>query len=178
MSFDWKKTVSTLAPGIATAIGSPVAGLAVKALCSVFGLDDSSDGVEQQLEQAVQRMTPEQALQLKAQEKQFLLDMEQLGVDVFKLEVDDRKSARKMYEKAGKAPQLILGVLIVLGVAAIIYAVIMGLVPSGVDATIVGTILGFAISEFRQLTGFFFGSSMGSKDKTTALTAAIQGGSK
>ena len=174
MGFDWKKTIGTIAPGIATALGGPVAGFATKALCGFFGLDEDANDIDTQIEQAVKGMTPEQAIQFKALDQQFVKDMKKLDVDVFKLEVDDRKSARKMYEKASKTPQLVLGLLIVLGVSALIWAIIAGKVAGNVDATIVGTILGFAISEFRQLTGFFFGSSMGSKEKNGLLASKIQ----
>ncbi len=43
MSFDWKATIGTVAPALAGIFGTPVAGLAVGALCKAFGLEPSPE---------------------------------------------------------------------------------------------------------------------------------------
>ena len=43
MDFDWKSVVGTVAPTIATALGGPLAGVAVSSLAAAFGLSSDAD---------------------------------------------------------------------------------------------------------------------------------------
>lgn len=169
-------SIASFAPTIGAAIGGPiggVAGMGIKALCSAFGVESDQPDAEEQVKKALTNMTPEQALKLKQADQQFAKDMKKLEVDVFKLEVDDKKSARKMYSKSGRWPQLVLAAMIVFGTFGAFWAVLAGRIPSTVDAMLVGAVIGALISEFKQITGFFFGSSESSQDKTSALADAI-----
>jgi len=166
---DWKKIVGTLAPTVATALGTPALGFAVSTLCSVFGLDSSEtdeDALHGQIAQAVARMSPEQALALKQADKAFLVQMKKLNIDVFKLATEDKHSARLMYSKDGlenKIPQITLGSLILIGSFSLFYFVLAGDINASVDKILIGTIIGACISELKQLTSFYFGSSVKEK---------------
>lgn len=92
MSFDWKKTLGTVAPALATALGSPLAGLATKAIVEALGL---TDGSEESLETALKNATPDQLLALKTANNAFLLEMRKLDVDLERIAASDRDSARK-----------------------------------------------------------------------------------
>lgn len=85
MSFDLKSLISTVAPTIASAIGSPMAGLAVSAACEALGL---STKTEEALAGALKGATPDDMLRLKQAEQSFKLEMEKLGIDLEKLSAE------------------------------------------------------------------------------------------
>ena len=90
-NFDWKTTLRSIAPTLATAIGGPLAGAAVAAIGSALGMDAPTvDTVTARLAGA----TADDLLKLKQAEYDFKPKMEQQGIDVFALEVKDRDSAR------------------------------------------------------------------------------------
>jgi uncharacterized membrane protein len=78
---EWKSLVSTVAPWIGTALGSPLGGAAVGALCEAIGLDDKS---EASIKQAIAGVTPEQMLAIKKADQDFQLKMQELGFNNIK----------------------------------------------------------------------------------------------
>jgi len=171
------KSVATFAPAIGSAIGGPVgavAGWGIKTLCGFFGIEADAPDAEDQIETALNSMTPEQAIALKKQDQDFQLEMKKLGVNVFKLEVQDKKSARNMYIQGGKLPQLIIAALVLIGAGAAFYCVLADKIPEGASRDLVVMVLTLLISEFKNITAFFFGSSMGSKAKTDILASKGQ----
>ena len=68
-----------IAPTIATAIGGPVAGMAVKALAGALGLsqDASSDDVQT----ALMNATPEQLAAVKKIDADFKVQMKELDIE-------------------------------------------------------------------------------------------------
>jgi len=130
---DWKSiagNVARIAPGIGAAIGGPagsVVGLGVKALCDAFGVDSGAPDATQQVEQALNSMTPEQAVELKKADNQFILDMKELDIKVFELEVEDRDSARKREIDVGSRETAILAYIIVLAFVFVIGFILQAL---------------------------------------------------
>lgn len=80
MDFDWKDLVRTVAPTVATALGSPVAGIAVKALADSLLGDDTA--TEEQVAQAIKNASPDDLLKLKTIEQDFILTMKKLDIDL------------------------------------------------------------------------------------------------
>lgn len=91
-AFDWKAIVSTVAPGIATALGGPLAGLAVKTIGDALGIDQPT---QEKIETAIRGASPDDLLKLKQADQQFAKDMKALDVDLAKISAGDRDSARK-----------------------------------------------------------------------------------
>lgn len=111
---DALKTLGAIAPGIATALGGPLAGLAVRAVGEVFGLPDTAD--KDKVMRAVASATPEQLLALKQADQAFAIRMRELDIDIDKIAADDRKSARQREVDTGDVwTPRILAVLIVGG---------------------------------------------------------------
>lgn len=167
------QNITAVAPAIGTAIGGPVGsvvGLGVQALAKVFGLDATSSDIEAQLQSAVLSMTPEQAVALKKADNQFKVDMKKLDIDVFKLEVADRDSARQA-NKTTYTPVVVTYMVIIIA-GYMIYEIMTSSLDT-VDKTLVGAVIGYVFGELKQITGYWFGSSKGSKDKTDALATAI-----
>lgn len=86
-------TLGALAPTIATALGGPIAGMAVTAIEKACGLDPTGDKTA--AFQAVANATPEQVLALKKADQDFAVQMRQLDIDVEKISANDRDSARR-----------------------------------------------------------------------------------
>jgi hypothetical protein len=171
---DWKSiagSIASFAPTIGAAIGGPVgsvAGMGIKALAGAFGIDSAADDVEVQVNTALKQMTPEQAMQIKNADKQFKLEMEKLGVDVFKLEIQDRSNARELYKATRNPTPMILTYLLVIIAGGIVYAVFNSQL-TGIDKTLVGAVVGYVFGELKAATSFWFGSSKGSQDKTVHM---------
>ena len=181
MAFDWKSLVSTVAPMLGTALGSPLAGMAVSAICSVFGLDTNSD--EAVVAQAMRNATPEQLVALQNAERQFKLDMEKLGVDLAKIDAEDRNSARVKESTLtgwGKYATPLLGSVVIAGFFGTTgYVLTNGL--TGLDsqaAMLVGSLIGYVSAKADQVVGYYFGSSASGRNKDQLLFNSTPTGSK
>lgn len=191
MDWDWKKVVQTVAPVIGTALGGPLVGAAVAEVGkAVLGKDNASlDEVQAAIESG--GLTQDALLKLKELDVQFKGRMAELGLDMEKLKVEqdkaylaDRADARKA--GAGKDNIFYLG-LAILGT----FGVIMGLVLYGCfslltggitikDVAVVaavfgllGSVLGYVGANAQQVVGFYYGTSLGSSQKTAALVEAV-----
>lgn len=163
--FDWKGLVGTVAPTLATALGGPFAGMAVKAIsAAVLGHEDGSQG---DIAAALSGATPETMLKLKEAENAFALRMKELDVDVYKIDAGDRDSARNMQNVTKSLIVPILATITVGGFFAVIGFVLTGKVP--LDSTVTGMVIGAVGSKTEQIYNFYFGSSAGSKEKTEHL---------
>lgn len=163
--FDWKSLVGTVAPTLATALGGPFAGMAVKAMsAALLGNEDATHG---DLAAALAGATPDTMLKLKEAENSFALRMKELDVDVYKIDASDRDSARTMQSVTKSMIVPVLATITVGGFFAVIGFVLTGTVPK--DSTIVGMVIGAVGSKTEQIYNFYFGSSAGSKDKTAHL---------
>lgn len=86
---DWLKQI---APTIATAMGGPLAGMAVSAISKAIGVDPEKVGDLI----SSNKLTAEQIAQVKLAEIELQKQAQELGLNFEKLEVEDRKSARDM----------------------------------------------------------------------------------
>jgi len=172
---DWKKTVAKVAPGIANMIGGPLAGMATQALCGALGLPKGTS--KDQVAAAVQNMTPDQAIALKKADNDFAVRMKELDIDVYKIDADDRKSARGREVKVGSAMVNGLAVLIMVAfIAAVGYILFNVFNGTGGDINpnlllLAGSLIGYLSAKAEQVVSYFFGSSAGSAKKTEQLAA-------
>lgn len=161
MSFDWKKTLATVAPTLATALGGPLAGVAVNVLAKAFGVTPDEASVSN----VIATSDPEVLLRAKQAEQDFIVRLEQLGIEREKILFQDRDSARKLFS-VDKKPQILLSVLFIAG-----YFIILGCIMSGILVVpaefkdILVLLLGIITREVPTIMQFWFGSSSGSKDK-------------
>lgn len=168
--FDWKQTLATVAPMIASAVGSPVAGMAVSAGLSALGITPQPGSEEQQLAEAMKTATPEQFAALKQAELQFQKDMKSLDIDLAKINQADRASARQMFAAGGKTAQIILSVVYTIAYGVVLYCFMTGQIKVPSDQQVLfGSLIGILTAAQVQILNFWFGSSAGSKDKTQLL---------
>ena len=166
MDFDWKKTLGTIAPTIATALGGPLAGLAVQAIGGIFGLGDSP--AEEELAQAVKGATPEQYLALKKAEQDFLVRLEELGVEREKLAAGDRDSARKREMEVKDRTPGLLAVLLTVGFFGLLGWMMVKSPPEG-SRDLLNIMLGSLGTAWVGMTTYYYGSSAGSARKDELL---------
>lgn len=168
MSFDWKSIVKSIAPVIGTAIGGPFGGAAMAALSK--GLLGKENATEEELSAAVVGATPEQLATLKKVDNDFKVQMRELGIKEDELVYKDKASAREMF-KVNIWPQILLSAVFVFG-----YFIIMGLLISGsinIDKDVmvlVTAVIGVLTAGVTGILQFWFGSSLGSKEKTASIT--------
>lgn len=170
----WQDLLKTLAPTIASAVGGPAAGMAVKALAEVFGLspDAKPSDLEAMIEQG--RLTPEMIASLKELELKFQNEEKERGFRYAELVVQDRKSAREA-NVAGGTQMHLFGmsvVLLVLTLGTEIAVLIKGL-PTGTSELVVGRVLGLLDSVALMVLAYWYGTSSSSKTKDSVIQQAL-----
>ena len=111
-----------IAPGIATALGGPLAGLAVTAISKALGV--SEDQVQKTIDEG--KLTADQLASIKQAELELQKQANELGLDFEKLATDDRKSARDMQAATKSTIPAILAVFVTAGFFGILTALMMG----------------------------------------------------
>ena len=158
--------LSSVAPSIATALGGPLAGLGVKALSkALLGAEDFS---EEAVMDAMATASPEQLAAVKKIDADFKVQMKSLDIDLERIAVDDRKSARDMQKETRDWIPRALAVSVTAGFFAIlIYMLVYGLPTSGNEALLL--LLGALQTAWGGIIAFYFGSSSGSQKKDAMI---------
>jgi len=177
MSFnvDWKDVIGAVAPTIATALGGPLAGAAVKTLSNVLlGHENGSEG---DLAAAIGTASPDVLAQIKKAEADFQVRMRELEIDVDRIAAADRDSARRRESSTGDfwTPRIIGGATLLAFIWSV-WAVLSGYVQGLTDPAVVGiigTLIGYVSAKADQVVSYYFGSSSGSKEKTAAMSDAL-----
>ena len=147
-----KNLVGAVAPTIGTALGGPMGGMAANMIADVLGVPNTPKAIEK----AIQEATPEQMLELKKAEQEFELQMKELDVDVFKLEVGDTQDARKTFSKDWTAR--IVGVSVVGGFMGYIFLVTLQ-PPEQNSEALINLVLGYLGGLASAVISFYFGAS-------------------
>ena len=143
--------VKGIAPSIATALGSPLAGMAVSALAERFGVEDEVEAVTKAI-----KADPEAAMKLK-----------QLELDKFKAVLADKDSARNReatIATSDKAP--LLNKLISPALALIVVGAWVGIQFILINTTVpqemrelVARVLGTLDGALMVILSYYFGAS-------------------
>jgi hypothetical protein len=159
---NWKQTLAAVAPTLAAAIGGPLAGAAVNVIGqALLGREGAYD--EDMISQAVLGATPDQLLALKSADGDFRVQMK-------KLDIQDRDSARKLAIDTGILPQITLSSIYTVGYFWLMFMLMSGDVKIPVDIQgLVTTLIGIMTAAQAQIMNFWFGSSSGSKEKTKRM---------
>ncbi len=170
MDFDWKSLVRTVAPTIASVFGTPLAGMAVKAVAdAVLGPEEAKDNPEQKLQAALASASPEVLERIKKADQEFKLNMQKLGVDIEKIAAEDRASARaREIAVRDRTPQ-ILAFSYTLGYFALLFVVMFHDLPDGAH-DLLNTLIGVLSAAQVGIMTYYFGSSAGSARKTELLS--------
>lgn len=154
-----------VAPGIATMLGGPLAGVAVKALGDTFLPGDSAP-TEQQLIAAVGAASPEQLVRLREVDAELTEKFVNAGIELEKLSNDDRSSARNMMVQTGDSwtPRILAFSIVVL--YAVVQFTLMSADPLAQEMReLVMRGLGTLDASLGIVLAFYFGSSATSRLK-------------
>lgn len=168
----WKtarEVLGVVAPTIATALGGPLAGQAVQFVTQALGL--APDATHQDITARLQSATPAELLVLKKQDQDFAKAMRELDIKVDQIAYDDRADARSRQVQTNDRTTFVLAWVTVLFTFAIVTLILTGYaeVKGEFQATVVGVVL----AVFKDVYGFIYGSSMGSKQKGDDMGRAL-----
>jgi len=156
---DWLKSI---APTLATALGGPLAGLAINAVSSALGIDP--DKVQETISSG--KLTADQIASIQQAELALKARAQELGLDFAKLAVDDRKSAREMQISTKSFIPPALAILVTLGFFGILVGMMLETFKTS-DALML--MLGSLGTAWTGIIAYYFGSSAGSAAKSELL---------
>jgi len=167
--------LSTILQGVsttlATALGGPLAGAAVSMLGkSILGDENAT---EEAIAQAISGGSPEVVLKIKEADNNFKLEMEKIGYQREKLGYDNTINARARevaIQQAGRTSweMITIAVVSLLSLPSCLALLFLAEPPQTAEAAIlilIGTINSMVIT----VVGYYFGSSIGSKQKTDMM---------
>ena len=158
--------IGAVAPTIATALGGPLAGMAVRAVSSaLFGHET---GTEADIMAALGQATPDQLTAMKKIDADFAVQMKSLDIDLERISAADRNSARNMQIETRDWIPRALAVGVTAGFFGILIWILMrGLPDSGKESLLL--LLGALQTAWTGIVSFYFGSSAGSQKKDQML---------
>ena len=148
--------IGSVAPTIATALGGPVAGMAVKALSgALFGHEDGS---QDDIMNALANPTGDQLAAIKKIDADFKIQMKSLDIDLERIAAGDRASARDMQKETKDWIPRALAVTVTIGFFGILlYMLVYGLPTTGNEALLL--LLGALQTAWMGIIAFYFGAS-------------------
>ena len=158
---EWLKSI---APTIVTALGGPLAGMALAAVSKTLNI--APDEVQDVLNS--NKLTAEQVASIQLAELELKKQAQSMNLDFAKLTVEDRKSARDMQIATKSMLVPSLAILIVSAFIGVVIATLGGFAV--VDSVLAGTLIGYLSAKAEQVVNFYFGSSAGSQAKTDLLS--------
>lgn len=155
--------IKVVAPTLGAALGGPLGGLAGQILGGLVG-GDTKD-----LEKVLLEQKPETMLALRKAEQDFLLKLEEIGVEKDRIEMADRTSARDM-AKVNMKPQMVLSTVFIGGYFTVFLAVATGAIaPEPEQQRTIDILLGMLATGVPMILAFWFGSTSGSATKNELL---------
>lgn len=191
---DWKQIVGAVAPGLATALGGPLAGGVVAVLADKLLGGSTGDPVKDEAQIAsvlAGGITPELRAKILDGEQALKLAMVQAGIEERRIDADVDKAVLQDVANARQAHGasrdlfwlgviiLVAWVVLTAGTLLGLYQILTGgmkLVDAGIAATVftvLGSLIGYVSNIAQQVVSYWFGSSRGSNEKTQAMASAI-----
>ena len=152
----FKGLIENVAPTIATALGGPVAGMAVKALSTA--LLGHPDGTEDDINNALGSATPDQITAIKKVDADFKVQIKKLDIDLVKIAADDRASARDMAANTHSYTPSVLSYVTVVCWAIIQYYLFTHIIDPSMRE-LIARVLGTLDGALMLVLSFWFGSS-------------------
>lgn len=172
MNLDWKAVVRTVAPALATALGTPLAGMATKVITDALLGEGIESATDDMLANAVQTASPDALIKLKEADLQFKRDMARLEIDLEQIAAGDRASARQREVSTGDmwTPRMLAGGVTLGFFGVLTWLLSAGIPPNGGEALLV--MLGSLGTAWAGIIAYYFGSSAGSRHKSDLLAKA------
>ena len=156
---DW---LTQIAPTIATALGGPLAGMAVSAVSKAIGCTPE----EVQNVISNNKLDATQVAALQQAELELKKQAQEMNLDFAKLANDDRKSARDMQAITRSFIPPVLAI----GVTGGFFGILFGLMYGQIQhAPQIDIMLGSLGTAWTGIVSFYFGSSASSQNKDQLL---------
>lgn len=162
---NWIATLEQLAPTVASALGTPVAGMAVAALEQALGVPGAAD-VQKTIEQG--QLTGDQVAAIQQAELNLKQKAQELGLDFEQLAVQDRTSARTMQSTTRSWIPGALAIGITSGFFGVLWYMMTHHIPVE-DRDVLNIMVGSLGTAWISIVTFYFGSSASSQDKNAIL---------
>lgn len=153
--FDWKSIIKTVAPTIATALVGPLGGMAVSAIGEALGIDEPT---QEKIQQAVAKATPDDLLKIKVAEQAFVVKMRELDIDLAKLAVSDRDSARKREVETKDYTPKVLAFVIVVTWGSVQYYLLKHVIHEDMRELVM-RVLGTLDAALMLVLSYYYGAS-------------------
>jgi membrane-bound ClpP family serine protease len=156
---DW---LTQIAPTIATALGGPLAGMAVAAVSKAIGV--APEEVQNVI--SAGKLDASQVAAIQQAELELKKQAQEMNLDFAKLANDDRKSARDMQSVTKSIIPPVLALMVTLG----FFGILIGLMTKAFatsDALML--MLGSLGTAWTGIIAFYFGSSASSQNKDQLL---------
>ena len=184
--------LKTILPTAATMLGGPAAGFAVKFLADKLGLPEST---QEAVTSALSNMTTtaEERVKLAQIDAELRIKATDSGIELRKLEIQETQvyvtdTADARAKHAGDRGVYWLGIAVLATFFTVMMVCLYGayqIVSGGISikdvsvvaaiSSFIGTIVGYVAANAQQVISYFFGSSRGSNDKTSAMANAVKG---
>jgi hypothetical protein len=162
---DWLKSI---APTLATAMGGPLAGMAVEAISKAIGVDPGE--VQNSINSG--KLTADQVASIQQAEIAIKARAQEMGLDFEKLAVADRTSARQMQISTQSYVPPTLSIMIVLAWAIVQWFLLTHIIDSSMRE-LIARVLGTLDGALMLVLSFYFGSSAGSQAKDTMIHNSV-----
>jgi hypothetical protein len=150
---EWLKKI---APTVGTLLGGPLGGIAAQALGDILGGEKTVDAVTNALQKNT--LTAEQLAAIKKADAELELKLKEMGVELAKIEMQDRDSARQMQSATGSWTPAALACVVTLG----FFGILMGLMTGDLklwDNPGLTLLLGALSTSWGCVISFYFGAS-------------------
>ena len=158
---DWKSVLGSIAPTLATALGGPLAGLAVEQLGKTLGLNNGAPVSVKDVQTALESvtLTSDQIAAIKQAEIALKVRMRELDIQEESLGLNDRANARDANVKGGVQKELFyLSLFILIGTLGTEVAVLFHGYPETIPELVVGRVLGLLDSVALMVLAYWYGA--------------------
>lgn len=165
-----REIISAIAPVLGASLGGPLGGLAGNLLATKLGVKPEDPKA---MEAAVLALSPESVAQVRLAEIELEKHAKDNEIDLERINSEDRDSARRREIAIKDRTPAVLAYAVTLGFfGTLAFLLVHGKPETGGDALLV--MLGSLGTAWAGITSYYFGSSAGSKDKNSAIAAAMK----
>ena len=167
----WKSVLGAVAPALATALGGPLAGLAVREIGGKLLGNESAS--ESDVAAAIAGGTPDMLLKLKELDLQFQARMAELGVELERLDNADRSDARARQVALRDWVPTALAIGNAAAFFILLFLMLSRAIPEG-NKSAFDILLGMLGGNLLTVMTYYFGSSRGSRAKDEVIGRAVR----
>ncbi|MEM7047062.1 MAG: hypothetical protein AAF442_05355 [Pseudomonadota bacterium] len=170
----WRDTLAAVAPGLASALGGPLAGLAVRKITGTVLGKEKVDMDEDNLGKLIAGLNADGLAGLKKAEADLRVELKRLDIDLERVMADDRDSARAREIATKDRMPALIAAAVLIGFFGTLGLIAFVDIPSRAEQPLT-VMLGALTALVVAIGNYYFGSSAGSKAKDKLLAGGRHG---